>query len=110
MKKNYVEFYFPGTNLGGQNEREVSLKAIEAIKSIPTNAISCRFFSKDENGNKVDFSPYYFFGLEYTAQEFKTKFPQLASDPTFANAKRIVKAETGGFYPLKDEDFFIPFI
>ena len=75
MKKNYVEFYFPGTNLAGQNEREISSREIEAIGSIPSNAISCRIFSKDENENKVDFSPYYYFGVEYTAQEFKTKYP-----------------------------------
>ena len=59
MKKNYVEFYFPGTSLAGQNEREVSSREVESIKSIPSNAISCRFFSKDENENKVDFKDFF---------------------------------------------------
>lgn len=99
---NYVEFYFPGVSCVGRKEREVSSREVEMIGIIPKNAISCRFFSKDEKDNKVDFSSYYYFGKEYSLEEFKGKFPQLASD--FANAKRIVKTVTGGFYPLSKDD------
>lgn len=106
--KHFVEFYFPGVSCAGQNEKEVSIRAIAEVTSIPTNAISCRFFSKDEEENKVDFSSYYFFGKEYSAQEFKTKYPQLADDPDLASAERIVKATTGGFYPLSDKDIVVP--
>lgn len=109
MKKTFVEFYFPGTDLAGKCEREVSSRDVELITSIPENAISCRFFSKDENQNKFDFSPYYFFGTEYSAEEFKIKYPQMTTtaDPNLAVAKRIVKATTGGLYPLSDEDIVI---
>lgn len=107
--KHFVEFYFPGVSCAGQNEREVSSRDITEIGSlVPNYAISCRFFSKDEDKNKVDFSSYYFFGKEYSAQEFKTKYPQLADDSDLASAERIVKATTGGFYPLSDKDIVVP--
>lgn len=105
--QNFVEFYFPGVSCAGQKEREVELRAIAEITSIPDNAISCRFFSKDEDENKIDFSPYYFFGKEYDIQEFKTKYPQLAAVSDFASANRIVKARTGRFYPLSDDDIVV---
>lgn len=106
--QNFVEFYFPGISCAGEKEKEVSLRAIAEITSIPSNALSCRFFSKDEKENKVDFSSYYYFGKEYSAQEFKEKYPQLATDSDFISANRVVKTMTGSFYPLKDDEIVVP--
>lgn len=105
--KTFVEFYFPGISCAGQNEREVSSRNVAEIGTIPNNAISCRFFSKDENQNKHDFSAYHFFGKEYKVQEFKEKYPQLAADPSLVSANRIVRTTNGNFYPLKDEDIVV---
>ena len=103
-KKEFVEFYFPGVSLAGQKEREVASRELDLTGMIPEHAISYRFFSKDTNGNKVDYSPYHFIGTEYSAEEFKIKYPQLKDDPELSNAKRVVKTVTGGFYPITDND------
>lgn len=108
--KDYVEFYFPGVSCAGQKEKEVSSREVEAIREkIEPGAISFRFFSKEskESKNKTNYSAYYYLGTEYSIEEFKTKYPQLASDSDFAVAKRIIKAVTGGFYPLSDEDIVV---
>lgn len=108
--QNYVEFYFPGTSCAGQNEREIASRDITAIGSVPQNAVSCRFYSKDEEENKINYSPYHFFGTEYSAEEFKIKYPQMvtSADSDLAIANRIVKTTTGGFYPLSDTDIVVP--
>jgi len=105
--KTFVEFYFPGISCAGHNEKEVDSRNVAEIGTIPNNAISCRFFSKDENENKHDFSPYYFFGKEYNIQEFKEKYPQLAAESDLVSANRIVRTTYGNFYPLKDEDIVV---
>jgi len=105
--KNYVEFYFPGICCAGKCEREVSSRNVEEIPKIPEHAISFRFFSKDANENKVDYSPYYFLGKEYSPEELKKKYPQLDISEDFSNAKRIVRTITGSFYLLKDEDIVV---
>ena len=105
--KTFVEFYFPGFSCAGQNEKEVSSRNVTEIGTIPKNAISCRFFSKDENQNKLDFSAYHFFGKEYEVQEFKEKYPQLAADSSLVSATRIVRTTNVNFYPLKDDDIVV---
>lgn len=105
--KTYVEFYFPGISVSGSCEKEVSSRDVEELERIPEYAISLRFFSKDSNDNKVDYSPYYFLGKEYSAQEFKTKYPQLINCEELTNATRVVKSAVGDFYPLKDTDVVV---
>lgn len=114
MLKPFVEFYFPGVSCNGQKENKVSLLGQNEKKvnwtdhiTIPEGAIAYRFFDKDEAGNKVDYSSYLWVGTLYSADEFKLKYPQLASNPELAKAKRIVKTETGGFYPIADEDHVV---
>lgn len=105
--KQFLEFYFPGINCGGRKEREFSSRNIEVVKSIPTYALSCRFFEKDKEGNKINYSPRYWFGKEYSNEEFKLKFPQLINETYLLSASRIVKTRTGGFYPLAKTDIVI---
>ena len=102
MHRPFVEFYFPGVSVAGQNEREVVTRENVVI---PEGALSYRFFDKDEAGNKINFSSYLWVGTEYSATEFKDKYPQLANDTELAKANRIVKTRTGGFYPIADEDW-----
>lgn len=103
-----VEFYFQGTNLAGQNEREVENRQVDAIlDKIPPLAHSFRFFEKDDAQIKSNFSDYHYVGTEYSNSEFKTKYPQLASEPDFINSSRIVKTITGGFYPVKETDIVV---
>ena len=105
--RTYVEFYFPGLSVNGQNEKEVSSRNIEELERIPKYAVSLRFFNKDEAENKVNYSPYYFLGKEYSAQEFKLKYPQLINCEELTNADRVVKSAAGDFYPLKDTDVVV---
>lgn len=105
--KQFVEFYFPGIDCGGRRELQVSSRNVELIKSIPTYALSCRFFTKDSEENKISFSPRYWFGKEYSNEEFKLKFPQLKNEPDLSSASRIVKTRTGGFYPLGKTDIVV---
>ena len=106
--KNFVEFYFTGVSLAGQEERQVASREIDAIGKIPDYAISCRFFSKDGVGNKIDFSPYYFFGQEYTSEDFKKKYPQLAKCDFVEKSDRIVSTTVVGFHPLSKDDIVVP--
>lgn len=105
--KTYVEFYFPGISVSGKCEREVSSRNVGELERIPEYAVSLRFFDKDEAENKVNYSPYYFLGKEYSAQEFKVKYPQLISCEELTNAARVVKSAVGDFYPLKDTDIVV---
>lgn len=105
--KTYVEFYFPGISVSGRCEREVSSRNVEELERIPDYAVSLRFFNRDSSGNKVDYSPYHFLGKEYSAQEFKTKYPQLINCEELTNATRVVKSAVGDFYPLKDTDVVV---
>lgn len=105
--KTYVEFYFPGISVSGKCEREVTSRDIEELGKIPEYAVSLRFFSKDADGAKVDYSPYYFLGKEYSAQEFKVKYPQLINCEHLSKAVRVVKTAAGDFYPLKDTDVVV---
>lgn len=102
--KTFVEFYFPGVNLEGKSEREVLSRVPETVTQIPKNAIYYRFFDKDDSGIKTNYSTRYWIGVEYCVDEFKKKYPQLAFDDFLENASRIVKANTGGFYPLLEGD------
>ena len=109
MAKQFVEFYFPGVSLKGQNEREVSSRNTEEVLPIaPVHAISYRFFDKDADGNHVNYSAYYWLGKEFSGEDFKIKYPQLASDDLFKSARRIIHAVTGGFYPLSETDIVVP--
>lgn len=106
--KTFVEFYFPGLCRAGKCEREVTSRSIEEVTSLlPEYAISFRFFNKDENREKVNYSVYHFLGTEYSAQEFKEKYPQLSSCEHLRRAARVVKSTRGDFYPLKDEDIVV---
>lgn len=103
--QKFIEFYFLGVSIEGRNERKYSEgDAIDA----PDYAISYRIFEKDSCGNKINFSSYHFLGTEYTAEEFKKKFPQLASSEDLKNANRVVKTILGNFYPLAENDVVIP--
>lgn len=103
----FVEFYFPGLDCGGRKESEVTSRNVEALKSIPTYAHSCRFFSKGVDDNKINFSPRFWFGKEYSKEEFKLKFPQLKNETDLSSASRVVRTRTGGFYPLSETDIVI---
>lgn len=105
--KQFVEFYTPGIDCGGKKEREVSSRDVELIPSIPSNALSCRFFDKDSEDNKINYSPRFWFGKEYSIEEFKLKFPQLLDETYLVSASRVVKTRTGGFYPLGEADIVV---
>lgn len=106
-KKEFVEFYFPGISLAGQKEKEVPSRELDLTGMIPEYTICYRFFSKDENGNNVDYSHYHFIGTEYSAEEFRTKYPQLKDDFELSKAQRVVRTMSGGFYPLTETDIVI---
>ena len=107
--KSFLEFNFPGMDLGGKCEREVSSRDLETVVSLANSqkgSIYCRFFDKNDE-NKENYSHRYWFGREYSCEEFKAKFPQLKDKDDFAKASRIVQARTGGFYPLSETDVVV---
>lgn len=106
--QQYVEFYFPGLNAAGQNERKVESRDASILENIPEHATSFRFFEKDASDCKVNFSECHYLGTEYSNKEFKSKFPQHASDEDLANASRIVKIRNScGFYTLREKDIVV---
>lgn len=107
MAKTFVEFYFNCLDLSGKNEREVSSRDASSLTNIPQFATSFRFFEKDSTGKKINFSSFYFLGTKYSIEDFKKKFPQLASDPDLMAAENIVGLNIGGFRPLNDGDIVI---
>lgn len=94
-----VEFYFPGNNVSGQNKREVdSHDPAMIIGIMPPYSHSFRF---------LDEKTLYWVGKEYSNEEFCKKYPQLKDEEDLAFSQRIVKARTGGFYPLHDTDVVV---
>lgn len=105
--KTFVEFYFPGVSCSGSCEKEISSCKNLLEISIPTNAISYRFFDKTDDGEKVNYSNYHYIGEEFSLEKFKISYPQLSGDFD-SSTKRIVRTLTGGFYPLSDTDIVVP--
>ena len=107
--KTFVEFYFSGISCDGACEKEVlPQKNLLELGPIPENAIAYRFFDKEEDGSKVNYSAYHYIGEEFTLEKFKLCYPQLASDFD-SSTKRIVRTVTGGFYPLTDNDVVVSY-
>lgn len=106
--KTFVEFYFPGVSCSGCCEKEVSSRDADVITSIPNNAISFRFFNKNDAGEKVNYSQYFYIGTEYSIQDFKLKYPQLAGDFDASSVHCILKSVTGAFYALSEKDVVVP--
>ena len=93
-----VDFFFPG-DVAPKSSREVESQDSSLIVSImPQYAHSYRF-SDDEKR--------YWVGKEYSNGEFRSKYPQLNNDADLLSANRIVKARTGGFYPLAETDVVV---
>lgn len=103
--KQYVEFYFPGLSVAGLNEKEVASRDVELIKPFPQYAFSFRFFEKNSNGNKVNYSNYYYIGEEYSIEDYKRKC--IHQEVFDQNCKNVVKLITGGFRPLLEGDMVI---
>lgn len=105
--EKYVEFYFPGRLIVGENERKVDNFNANSVKSnLPDYAIAFCFFEKDDAGNKVNFSNRYWIGKELSVKDLKVKYPQVDAEE-FAGYEKIVKTLTGGFYPLNKTDVVI---
>ena len=76
--EKFVEFYFPGRIIEGENERKVVDCNIDNIKQIlPNYAIAFRFFEKDKGGNKVNISNRYWIGRELSVKDLNIKYPQI---------------------------------
>lgn len=105
--EKFVEFYFPGRIIEGENERKVVDCNIDNIKQIlPNYAIAFCFFEKDKGGNKVNISNRYWIGRELSVKDLNIKYPQI--DPKdFDEYERIVITSTGGFYPVKDTELIV---
>ncbi|MBP3256008.1 MAG: hypothetical protein J6M60_05925 [Clostridia bacterium] len=101
--KQYVEFYFPGISLMGSNEKEVKLRDVEEAKPFPMYSNAFRFFEKDEAGNKINFSNFYYIGKEYSKQQYLLAYPQ-GED---IDSNRIIKLVTGGFKALNENDIVV---
>jgi len=100
--KTFVEFYFPGVSCAGCCEKEVTYREESAVTSIiPNHAISYRFFDKEDDGSKINFSAYYYLGKEYSLEDFKLRYPQLAAD---FESPRVFRSTSGAFYPLANEE------
>ena len=105
--EKFVEFYFPGRIIEGENERNVVDCDIDHIKQIlPNYAIAFRFFEKDKKGNKVNVSNRYWIGRELSVEDLKVKYPQIDAEE-FSGHGRIVITSTGGFYPVKDAELIV---
>lgn len=105
--EKYVEFYFPGRLIIGENERKVDDFNANLVKhNLPNYAIAFRFYEKDDSGNKVNFSNRYWIGNELSVKDLKVKYPQIDVEE-FAGYEKVVKTSTGGFYPLKELEIAI---
>lgn len=107
MAKQFVEFYFPGIDVAGKEEREVAKREPALVEYIPQYAFAFRFFEKEEDGKKVNFSGYFYRGTEYSIEEFAKKFPVYATDVESDNCNKVVKLITGGFRPLHENDIVL---
>lgn len=94
-----VNFFFPGTSVAPQNERDVDSRDSSFIVSIMPQYAHSYCFSDDKTR--------YWVGKEYSNEDFSIKYPHLKNEEDLVNAKRIVKARTGGFYPLAETDVVI---
>lgn len=105
--EKYVEFYFPGRLIVGENEKKVDDFNANSVKSnLPNYAIAFCFFEKDNAGNKVNFSNRYWIGNELSVKDLKVKYPQVDANE-FAGCEKVVKTLTGVFYPLNQTDVVI---
>lgn len=86
--------------------------------TIPEKAFAFRFFDctvinvEGETfvGNKQNFSPFTYFGTEYTLNEVKTQFPDsiiLIENMEINGWNRVVKTRAGNWLSLEKDDMVI---
>lgn len=105
--QNFVEFYFHGISVGGQNARAVKTRNPADVGRIPAYAYAFRFYeSTTVDGPKENLSPYYYIGEELSIEKLKkSPVPSIPLDLTKCN--RVVQLTTGSFRDIKDEDIVV---
>lgn len=105
--QNFVEFYFHGISVAGQNQREVKSRDPKDVGNIPAHAYAFRFYeSSSANGPKHNFSPYYYIGEELSIEKMKKSvMPPIPLD--LEKCKRVVQLSTGSFRAMNEDDIII---
>lgn len=79
---HFVEFVYPSAFIEEHSYEQVNSRDANSV-TIPYNAFAYRFFDRTFaeingevlRGEKRNFSPYTYLGVEYTLKELKEKFP-----------------------------------
>lgn len=116
MTKHYVEFYFPGSFVANVSQVEISdrLQSMD----IPDGCYGYRTFdlevieSNDEvlKGSPKNFSPFTYYGKEYSLEQIKFEFPDLKilhSNIENNGYKKAVLTRRGNWAPLDPNDVVI---
>ena len=105
--QNFVEFYFHGISVGGQNARAVKSRNPEDLGHIPAYAYAFRYYeSTTVDGPKKNFSPYHYIGKELPIENLKKSLlPPIPLDLSKCN--RVVQLATGSFRDITDEDIVV---
>ena len=121
-RKTFVEFYFPGLIFANNSIREVKDRNIKNLK-VPKNAFGFRFFDIFQTtvlldgkkhtlkSERLKISPmYYYGGRVMTLAEVKREMGNekiLIANMENNDIERVVKSNTGGYYPLRKGDKFV---
>ena len=118
MVKHYVEFVVPGSFFNDYITRPIKERDPNLVV-MPKEAVAYRFFDRTEkkvdgeklHGKRKNYSPFTYYGTEYTLEEITSKFPYLAN--LIINLKsngytRAVKTTNGNWQPLSKNDLVLP--
>lgn len=105
--QNFVEFYFHGISVAGQNKREVKSRNPKDLGSIPAHAYAFRFYeSNSVDGPKINISPYHYIGEELSVEKMKKSVvPVVPLD--LEKCKRLVQLSSGGFRSMNEDDIVV---
>jgi hypothetical protein len=116
VTKTYMEILYPGSFVAETSTKPVKSRTVP--KTRPEGAFAVRFFDQSEvekdgeilTGKQKNFSPFYYWGEEFTCAEIKKKFPTetiLYSNVHGNGYKRAVRTVVGNWRPLEPKDIVI---
>lgn len=106
--KHFIEIMYPSIFHATYSEEEIEERNPKSVK-LPDGAEGFRFFDKNEEEEKVNYTGWYYVGRKYTVEEVESMFSEEERGHLARNMRRngwtyIVKTCENSCYPFREDD------